>query len=102
MDGATLMKHYKNSNGQVFGFDNDQLNLVTPDMVEITLEEIAELNKPTPEQIKQQRIAELKRLLAESDYKETPSYMAGKTDDENTAIFNQRTAWREEVRELEA
>lgn len=50
----------------------------------------------------QQRIAELKKLLADSDYKETPSYMAGKTDEENTAIFNQRIAWREEVRELES
>mgnify|MGYP001766780143 CR=1 FL=1 len=62
------MKHYKNSNGQVFGFEDDQLHLVTSDMVEITLEEIAELNKPTPEQLEAQAKAEALRYLADTDW----------------------------------
>ena len=96
------MKHYKNTKGQVFGFDNDQLHLVTDDMVEITLEEIAELNKPTPEQLKQQRIAELKQLLSTSDFKVLPDYQATKTQAENDAIVAQRSLWRDEIKELEA
>ncbi len=96
------MKHYKNPLGQVFGFDDDQLHLVTFDMVEITLDEIAELNKPTPEQLKQVRIAELKQLLANSDFKVLPDYQASKTEAENKVVIEQRQAWRDEVRELEA
>ena len=96
------MKHYKNNSGQVFGFDDDQLHLVTPDMVEITLEEIDELNKPTPEQLKQHRIAELKQLLSASDFKVLPDYQATKTQAENDSIIAQRALWREEIRGLEA
>jgi hypothetical protein len=50
-----------------------------------------------PEQLKQQRIYELKQLLNESDYKVLPDY--DKPDD---GIRAQRQAWREEIRKLEA
>lgn len=70
---------------------------------------IAEGNTPEPEfteaelaeQTKQVRISELKQLLAGSDYKETQSYMDSHTDEENKANYDQRTAWRNEIRELE-
>lgn len=42
------------------------------------------------------RIAELKRLLAETDFKAMPDY-----DQDNTAILAERQAWREEIRTLE-
>jgi hypothetical protein len=59
----------------------------------------------TPEQIaaeeaaqaREQRIAELKALLTNSDYKVLPDY---DKPDEN--IGAQRQAWREEIRTLEA
>jgi hypothetical protein len=59
----------------------------------------------TPEQIaaeqaKQQRelrITELKRLLADSDFRVLPDY-----DKDSEEIKAQRQAWREEIRALEA
>jgi hypothetical protein len=59
----------------------------------------------TPEQIaaeqaeqqREQRITELKRLLAESDFRVLPDY-----DKDSEAIKAQRQAWREEIRQLEA
>lgn len=57
---------------------------------------------PTPEQVKLQRIRELKQLLSSSDFKALPDYQATKTQAENEAIIAQRQAWREEIRELEA
>jgi hypothetical protein len=44
-----------------------------------------------------ERIAELKQLLTNSDYKVLPDY-----DKDSEAIKSQRQAWREEVRQLEA
>ena len=43
------------------------------------------------------RIAELKTLLAESDFKVLPDY-----DQPSDEIKAQRQAWRDEVRQLEA
>jgi hypothetical protein len=43
------------------------------------------------------RIAELKQLLTNSDYKVLPDY-----DKPDEDIVSQRQAWREEVRQLEA
>jgi hypothetical protein len=44
-----------------------------------------------------ERIAELKRLLTDSDYKVLPDY-----DKDSDAIKADRQAWREEIRSLEA
>ena len=44
-----------------------------------------------------ERIAELKALLNNSDYKVLPDY-----DKDSEAIKAQRQAWREEIRTLEA
>lgn len=41
------------------------------------------------------RIAELKRMLAETDFKAMPDY-----DQPNADILTQRQAWREEIRAL--
>ena len=64
------MKHYKNKQGQVFGFDDDQLHLVQPDMVEVTDAEFQEFcnPKPTPEQLAEQAKAEALRYLADTDW----------------------------------
>lgn len=65
------MKHYINTNKEIFGFelDGSQDYLITSDMVEISLEEIAELNKPTEEQLQAQANAEAINLLSSSDWK---------------------------------
>jgi hypothetical protein len=44
-----------------------------------------------------ERIAELKQLLLDSDYKVLPDY-----DKPSEAIKSQRQAWRDEIRTLEA
>jgi len=44
-----------------------------------------------------ERITELKRLLADSDFRVLPDY-----DKDSEEIKAQRQAWREEVRQLEA
>jgi len=56
----------------------------------------AEIQAEKDQQAKEQRIAELKRLLADSDYKVLPDY--DKTSDD---IKAQRQAWRDEIRTLE-
>jgi hypothetical protein len=50
----------------------------------------------SPEQVKANRIIELKSLLKDSDYKVLPDY-----DKPDEAIKTQRQAWRKEIRQLE-
>ena len=66
------MKHYKNSNNDVFGFDDDQLHLVTSDMVEMSDAEFQEFcnPKPTPEQLAEQAKAEARAYLDSTDWVE--------------------------------
>jgi hypothetical protein len=48
------------------------------------------------EKARQERIEELKQLIANSDYKVLPDY-----DKPNEDIKMQRQAWRDEIRKLE-
>lgn len=66
------MKHYKNTNNEVFGFEDDQLHLVTPDMVEMTDAEFHEFCNPTltPEQLAEQAKSEAQAYLASTDWVE--------------------------------
>ena len=57
-------------------------------------EEVAEMQR-------QARIAELKQLLAESDYKAIKFAEGWLTADEYAATKSQRQAWRDEINELE-
>ncbi len=67
-------------------------------VVPLTADEIAELAKPQPaDQVRANRIAELKGLLAATDYKVLPDY-----DKPDATIVAQRQAWREAIRQLEA
>jgi hypothetical protein len=91
------MKYFKDIKGEFFGVDIGQEFLIQSDWVEVTKADIDAANAPTSEQLKQQRISELKSLLANSDYKVLPDY--DKPDD---GIRAQRQAWREEIRKLEA
>lgn len=90
------MKYYKNNTGEVYAYDKGQkpiegLTLMTDAEIK------AHLNpEPSPEQVKQSRIAELKQLLRETDYVVLPDY-----DKEKPDVIAQRAAWRAEVRELE-
>jgi DNA topoisomerase VI subunit A len=90
------MKYFKDTKGEFFGVDFDQEFLIKADWVEVTKADIDAANAPTSEQLKQQRISELKSLLADSDYKVLPDY--DKPDD---GVRAQRQAWREEIRQLE-
>ena len=46
---------------------------------------------------KEARIAELKKLLTDSDFKVLPDY-----DQPDEKIVSERQAWREEIRQLES
>lgn len=66
-------------------------------MIDITQLKTAEQKAAeVAEQAREARIAELKQLLTDSDYKVLPDY--DKSTDE---IKAQRQAWRDEVRTLE-
>jgi len=57
--------------------------------------------EPTQEELKQQRIFELKQLLANADYW-GQKYLDGEyTEEEWAEKVAQRKAWREEIRQLE-
>ena len=79
------MKHYKNRNGQVFGFDNDQLHLVTSDMVEMTDAEFYEFCNPTPtpEQLLEQLRIERNQRLAELD---RPMWLTNLTTEQKALV----------------
>ena len=62
-----------------------------------TIKTAADIQAEKDQQAKEQRIAELKRLLADSDYKVLPDYDKASDD-----IKAQRQAWRDEIRQLEA
>ena len=66
-----------------------------------TIKTAAEIQADKDQAAKDQRIAELKQLLAESDFKFNVDY-----DEQNTPQWEQlkadRQAWREEIRTLEA
>lgn len=58
-------------------------------------------NNEIEKDTKHARIAQLKLKLSETDYWETRSYQLDHTSEENEVKFNQRMAWRAELRELE-
>ena len=68
-----MMKHYIDKNNEIFGFelDGSQDHLITLDMVEISLEEIAELNKAKEDELKQSleyKINEANQYLKDTDW----------------------------------
>jgi hypothetical protein len=63
----------------------------------VAYEEYQKSIELTPAQI---RIMELKTMLAETDYKDLPSYDKKDTS-EWESLMQQRQAWRDEIRQLE-
>ena len=57
--------------------------------------------EPTEEEIKQARIAELKALLASTDYTVIKIAEGAATPEEYADVIAQRQAWRAEINELE-
>jgi len=76
----------------------DDLEWLDTEQTQPTEAEItAEVERLTALEPTKARIAELKRLLADSDFRVLPDY-----DKDSEAIKAQRQAWREEIRALEA
>lgn len=65
---------------------------------DMTAEEMAEMPTATPEE----RIAELKEKLAETDYIACKIVEGVATKEEYAEAIEQRQIWREEINELEA
>jgi hypothetical protein len=67
-----------------------------------TFYEIVENAAPSEDEVKAARIAELKRLLADTDYIAVKIAEGAATREEYADVIAQREAWREEIRSLEA
>jgi hypothetical protein len=94
------MRYFQNPQGQFFGIDAGQENLIQPDWIEATQADVDAANAPTPDQLRAQRIGELQGFLKDTDYKDLPNYDKRNTPEWN-AIMAQRQAWREEIRQLD-
>lgn len=98
--------HYKDKNNNLY-FEPTEEVVIRDGLVEITKKEfeqiVYEINNPTPtpEQLKQQRINELRQNLDQTEYKFNSDYDRKDTQ-EWLELKAQRQAWRDEIRELEA
>jgi len=103
MESAVMEIQYRRNDGSFVAIVNGNPYHITPhDPLFLEAKELGQdapfepefvSPPPTPEE----RIAELKALLTNSDYKVLPDY-----DKPDEAIVAQRQAWRDEIRELEA
>ena len=95
------MKHYKDPDTkEVYAYEADgsQDAFIKNGLVPMSNEEVAAIRAAHDAAlVVSSRIAELKQLLANSDYKVLPDY-----DKPSEDIKTQRQAWREEIRTLEA
>lgn len=91
------MKYYKTET-EIRAIEDGQEFLVQEDWVEITLEELQELQKPNPEQELQSKIQEAKAYLASTDYKMTVDYFATLTEAEQVQLTQLRAEAREFIR----
>lgn len=91
------MSYYKAPDDSVHYLDSPDCEYLLPaGSVPIT-DEQAEAMKPPKPSIADLRIAELKGLLAATDYKVLPDY-----DKPDATLVARRQAWRDEIRSLEA
>lgn len=100
------MKHYINKNKEIFGFelDGSQDHLITGDMIEISLEEIENINQSKEDEHKQTleyKISEAKTYLLSTDYKMTVDYFASLTESEQQELIRLRQNARELIRAYE-
>ena len=62
---------------------------------------VTEIPQPTEEEIKQQRIEELKGLLTETDYVVIKIMEGESTEEEYAEVLANRKFWRKEINELQ-
>lgn len=97
------MKHYKDSNGNLHGFelDGSQDFLITEDMIEISLEESKAISQAKEDKFKQSleyKINEAKNYLLSTDYKMTVDYFATLSKEIQDELILKRTEVREFIR----
>ncbi len=97
------MKHYINKNKEIYGFelDGSQDNLITDDMVEISLEEIEAINKAKEDEYKNSiafKVQEYKLFLDKSDKKVLPYYEFKEGDNSLELYIEERSKARAFIR----
>lgn len=97
------MKYYINKNKEIFGFelDGSQDHLITPDIVEISLEEIKVINKAKEDEVKQSleyKVNEAKQFLDKSDKKVLPDYEFKEGDNSLEWYIEERSKARAFIR----
>lgn len=100
------MKHYINTNKEIFGFelDGSQDHLITEDMVEISLEEIEAINKAKEDEYKNSiefKVNEAKQFLNKSDKKVLPYYEFEDCDNSLEWYIEERSKARAFIRASE-
>ena len=98
------MKHYINTNKELFGIEQGQEFLVQSDLVEVSLEEIEAINKAKEDEYKnsiEYKINEAKQYLLSTDYKMTIDYFATMSAEQQEEVTRLRSEARELVRENE-
>jgi hypothetical protein len=84
-------------------FDETKPYFETDELIRIGVDKVVDGKfVKVADETKINRIAELKRLLAESDYQCLKHADGELTDEEYASIKAQRHAWRAEINELEA
>jgi len=81
------MKYYKNSKNQIFGFeiDGSQDNLITEDLIQITLDDVNIINKKNQEEIFSNLTYQQKR---QSEYPSIYDYLDGIVKNDQNQINN--------------
>lgn len=95
------MKHYINTNKELFGIEQGQEFLVQSDWVEVSLEEIEAMNKAKEDEYKnsiEYKINEAKQYLLSTDYKMTIDYFATMSSEQQEEVTRLRSEAREFVR----
>jgi len=102
------MKHFKNKENKIFAYDEDQLKdkkikAIVEKLTEIDMDEVKELTAPSDEDLKLQRLSELKNLLNYSDRKMTGDYQkrTGKSDEYMAQVITDRDSWYKEIKDIE-
>ena len=96
------MKHYINKNKEIFAFelDGSQDHLITEDMIEISLEEIAEMRKPSVEELEIQRIQAIKAKAGELINSKYPDYKQLNIIRVGGSELDEMTAYIDSIREI--
>jgi len=95
------MKYFKNTNNEIFAYDDSQIQRgYGKELTPITEAELAELQKPTQEQLDARKVSEANGYLASTDFYMTVDKYATLTDERKAELTQLRADAREVINQL--